>query len=241
MPTDVTGSSVFDLKDSSFHFRRGPIFSNIVLIDEINRAPAKTQASLMEVMEEKQLTYDGQTYVMEFPFFVIATQNPVEQEGTYSLPEAQLDRFIFRIRMGYPDLAGEQAILHRFSNDFDTKKSSEVHAVVNPARLAEMKAIIEKVYIRPELLNYIAAVVHNTRNNGDLFMGASPRASLAMMKACKAMAAIRGREFVTPDDIRSVAVAVLNHRIILSHEREMEGHTVEEIIQDILQKVEVPR
>jgi MoxR-like ATPase len=241
MPTDVTGSSVFDLKDSSFHFRRGPIFSNIVLIDEINRAPAKTQASLMEVMEEKQLTYDGQTYVMEFPFFVIATQNPVEQEGTYSLPEAQLDRFIFRIRMGYPDLAGEQAILHRFSNDFDTKKSSEVHAVVNPARLAEMKAIIEKVYIRPELLNYIAAVVNNTRNNGDLFMGASPRASLAMMKACKAMAAIRGREFVTPDDIRSVAVAVLNHRIILSHEREMEGHTVEEIIQDILQKVEVPR
>lgn len=241
MPTDVTGSSVFDLKDSSFHFRRGPIFSNIVLIDEINRAPAKTQASLMEVMEEKQLTYDGQTYVMEFPFFVIATQNPVEQEGTYSLPEAQLDRFIFRIRMGYPDLAGEQAILHRFSNDFDTKKSSEVHAVVNPARLADMKAIIEKVYIRPELLNYIAAVVHNTRNNGDLFMGASPRASLAMMKASKAMAAIRGREFVTPDDIRSVAVAVLNHRIILSHEREMEGHTVEEIIQDILQKVEVPR
>jgi MoxR-like ATPase len=241
MPTDVTGSSVFDLKDSSFHFRRGPIFSNIVLIDEINRAPAKTQASLMEVMEEKQLTYDGQTYVMEFPFFVIATQNPVEQEGTYSLPEAQLDRFIFRIRMGYPDLAGEQAILHRFSNDFDTKKSSEVHAVVNPARLAEMKSIIEKVYIRPELLNYIAAVVHNTRNNGDLFMGASPRASLAMMKASKAMAAIRGREFVTPDDIRSVAVAVLNHRIILSHEREMEGHTVEEIIQDILQKVEVPR
>lgn len=241
MPTDVTGSSVFDLKDSSFHFRRGPIFSNIVLIDEINRAPAKTQASLMEVMEEKQLTYDGQTYVMEFPFFVIATQNPVEQEGTYSLPEAQLDRFIFRIRMGYPDLDGEQAILHRFSNDFDTKKSSEVHAVVNPARLADMKAIIEKVYIRPELLNYIAAVVHNTRNNGDLFMGASPRASLAMMKASKAMAAIRGREFVTPDDIRSVAVAVLNHRIILSHEREMEGHTVEEIIQDILQKVEVPR
>jgi MoxR-like ATPase len=241
MPTDVTGSSVFDLKDSTFHFRRGPIFSNIVLIDEINRAPAKTQASLMEVMEEKQLTYDGQTYVMEFPFFVIATQNPVEQEGTYSLPEAQLDRFIFRIRMGYPDLAGEQAILQRFSNDFDTKKSSEVHAVTNPARLAEMKAIIEKVYIRPELLNYIAAVVHNTRNNGDLFMGASPRASLAMMKASKAMAAIRGREFVTPDDIRSVAVAVLNHRIILSHEREMEGHTVEEIIQDILQKVEVPR
>ncbi|MFN8775704.1 MAG: AAA family ATPase [Flavobacteriales bacterium] len=241
MPTDVTGSSVFDLKDNAFHFRRGPIFSNIILIDEINRAPAKTQAALMEVMEEKQLTYDGQTYAMEFPFFVIATQNPVEQEGTYSLPEAQLDRFIFRIRMNYPDLAGEQAILHRFSNDFDTRRSHDVKPVVNPQELARMKSLIEQVYIRPELLNYIAAVVHNTRNNGDLFMGASPRASLSIMKASKAMAAIRGREFVTPDDIRAVAVSVLNHRIILSHEREMEGHTVEEIISDILQKVEVPR
>jgi len=241
MPTDVTGSSVFNMKESNFYFRRGPIFSNIILIDEINRAPAKTQAALMEVMEEKQLTYDGQTYPMEFPFFVIATQNPVEQEGTYSLPEAQLDRFIFRIRMHYPDLAGEQAILHRFSNDFDTRQSKEVHPVVNPEVLARLKGLIEKVYIRPELLNYIAAVVHNTRNNGDLFMGASPRASLSMMKASKAIAAIHGREFVTPDDIRQVAAAVLNHRIILSHEREMEGHTVEEIINDILQKVEVPR
>jgi len=241
MPTDVTGSSVFDMKDSSFHFRRGPIFSNIVLIDEINRAPAKTQAALMEVMEERQLTYDGQTYVMEFPFFVIATQNPVEQEGTYSLPEAQLDRFIFRIRMHYPDLAGEQAILRRFHNDFTTRRAEDVRAVVTPVQLAEMRSIIEQVYMRPELLDYIAAVVHNTRNNGDLFMGASPRASLAIMKASKAMAAMRGREFVTPDDIRSVSAAVLNHRIILSHEREMEGHTVEEIIADIIQKVEVPR
>lgn len=241
MPTDVNGSSVFDMKDSNFHFRRGPIFSNVILIDEINRAPAKTQAALMEVMEEKQLTYDGTTYQMEFPFFVIATQNPVEQEGTYSLPEAQLDRFIFRIRMKYPDLGGEQAILLRFSNDFETRKTADVNPVVTPAQLAEMKSLIEKVYMRPELLNYIAAIVHNTRNNGDLFMGASPRASLAMMKASKAMAAMHGREFVTPDDIRSVATAVLNHRIILSHEREMEGHTVEEIIADIVQKVEVPR
>lgn len=241
MPTDVTGTSVLDMKDSSFHFRRGPIFGNVVLIDEINRAPAKTQAALMEVMEERQLTYDGQTYLMELPFFVIATQNPVEQEGTYALPEAQLDRFLFRIKMGYPTLEQEEAILSQFSSDFEIRRSEQVRLVVSPTELARMKAIIEKVFIRPELMNFIAAIVHNTRNNGDIFLGASPRASLAMMKTSKAIAAMHGREFVTPDDIRAVASAVLNHRIILSHEREMEGHTVEEIIADILKKVEVPR
>lgn len=241
MPTDVTGTSVFDMKDSSFHFRKGPIFANVILIDEINRAPAKTQAALMEVMEEKQLTYDGVTYPMDFPFFVIATQNPVEQEGTYSLPEAQLDRFMFRIRMGYPNLSEEQAILRRFSSDFDNRQAKEVHPVVNPDELRTMKHLIEQVFIRPELMDYIAAVVHNTRNNGDLFLGASPRASLAILRSAKAMAAIAGREFVTPDDIRAVAPAVLNHRILLSHEREMEGLTIEEVIHGILKAVEVPR
>ncbi len=241
MPTDVTGTTVFNMKESNFYFKKGPIFSNIILIDEINRSPAKTQASLMEVMEEKQITFDGVTYKMEFPFFVMATQNPIEQEGTYSLPEAQLDRFIFRIKLKYPSLEEEQRILHRFHQDFEIKQSNSVNKVVSPAQLFDFKAVIEKVYMRPELLNYIAAVVHNTRNNGDIFMGASPRASLSMMKTAKAMAAIQGREFVTPDDIKAVAPSVLNHRIILSHEREMEGHTVEEIIDDILKKVEVPR
>lgn len=241
MPTDVTGTSVFNLKESNFYFKKGPIFSNIILIDEINRAPAKTQASLMEVMEEKQITFDGETFQMEFPFFVIATQNPVEQEGTYSLPEAQLDRFVFRIKQGYPSLEEEQKILNRFQSDFDIRQSGEVNKVIDVQELKSFREMIEKVQIRPELLNYIAAVVHNTRNNGDLFMGASPRASLAMMKTSKAIAAIRGRSFVTPDDIKTVAGPVMNHRIILSHEREMEGHTVEEIIDDILRKVEVPR
>ncbi len=241
MPTDVTGTSVFNMKESNFYFRKGPIFSNIILIDEINRSPAKTQAALMEVMEEKQITYDGETYKMSFPFFVIATQNPVEQEGTYSLPEAQLDRFMFRIKIGYPTLEEEQKIIARFHEDFDQKQTAVVNKVVTPEQLAGFKTLIEKVYIRPELLNYIAGIVHNTRNNGDLFLGASPRASLAMMKTSKALAAIRGREFVTPDDIKFVAPAVLNHRIVLSHEREMEGHTIEEIIHDILVKVEVPR
>lgn len=241
MPTDVTGTSVFNMKESSFNFRKGPIFSNIILIDEINRSPAKTQAALMEVMEEKQITYDGETYPMSYPFFVIATQNPVEQEGTYSLPEAQLDRFIFRIKIGYPTLEEEQRIIQRFYGDFDQKQTSVVNKVINPDQLATFRQIVEKVHIRQELLNYIASVIHNTRNNGDLFLGASPRASLAIMKTSKAMAAISGRDYVTPDDIKTVALGVLNHRLILSHEREMEGHTIEEIIADILRKVEIPR
>lgn len=241
MPTDITGTSVFDLKTSAFNFRKGPIFSNIILIDEINRAPAKTQAALMEVMEEKQLTYDGHTYKMEFPFFVIATQNPVEQEGTYQLPEAQLDRFIFRIRMGYPSLEEEQRILGRFSEDFTGRTAAEVSEVVSVESLQEARQRIEKIYIKPELRDYIAAVVHNTRNNGDLFLGASPRASLAILRSAKAIAALRGRDFVTPDDIRTVSIPVLNHRVILSHEREMEGTTVDEVIASILHTIEIPR
>ncbi len=241
MPTDITGTSVFDLKSSMFNFRKGPIFSNIILIDEINRAPAKTQAALMEVMEEKQLTYDGKTYPMDFPFFVVATQNPVEQEGTYQLPEAQLDRFIFRIRMPYPSLQEEEQILERFSNDFTTRQSEEIKPVVDGATLKDIRTRIEKIYIKEELRNYIAAVVHDTRNNGDLFLGASPRASLAILKSSKAIAAINGRDFVTPDDIRQVSLPVLNHRVILSHEREMEGTTVDEIVSGILHNIEVPR
>ncbi len=241
MPTDITGTSVFDLKSSSFNFRKGPIFSNIILIDEVNRAPAKTQAALMEVMEEKQLTYDGVTYPMEFPFFVIATQNPVEQEGTYQLPEAQLDRFIFRIRMNYPSLEEEEQILNRFKADFTGSQSELVSPVVNANDLHDARARIEKVYIKEELVKYIAAIVHNTRNNGDLFLGASPRASLAILRTSKAMAAIRGRDFVTPDDIRAVSYPVLNHRIVLSHEREMEGTTIDEVIESILHNIEVPR
>lgn len=241
MPTDITGTSVFDLKSSSFNFRRGPIFSNIVLIDEVNRAPAKTQAALMEVMEEKQLTYDGVTYTMEFPFFVIATQNPVEQEGTYQLPEAQLDRFVFRIRMHYPSLDEEEQILTRFKADFVGTQSQSVQPVVTVNDLHDARARIEKVYIKEELIKYIAAIVHNTRNNGDLFLGASPRASLAILRTAKAIAAMRGRDFVTPDDIRVVSYPVLNHRLVLSHEREMEGTTIDEVIAAILQNIEVPR
>jgi len=241
MPTDITGTSVFNQKESEFVFRKGPIFSNIILIDEINRAPAKTQAALMEVMEERQITYDGKQYNMDQPFFVIATQNPIEQEGTYNLPEAQLDRFLFRIKVGYPTLEEEQKILSLFEGDFEKRKSTQLQAIVSQSDIALCQKIVEQVHCKKELLNYIAALTNNTRNNGDLFIGASPRASLAIMKSAKAIAAIRGRDFVTPDDIKHVALPVLNHRVLISHEREMDGSSVEEIIKEILNTVEIPR
>lgn len=241
MPADVVGTPVFNMKTSEFQFKPGPIFSNVVLIDEINRAPAKTQAALFEVMEEKQVTVDGTTYKMSDPFFVVATQNPIEQEGTYKLPEAQLDRFLFKIILNYPDLSEEKSILRRFQNDFSGVLRETVNAALTPDEVADCQRIIEKVYIREELLDYIATIVHSTRHNADLFLGASPRASLAMMKAAKAMAAMSGRDFVTPDDIRYVTFPVLNHRVILTPEREMEGFTTRDIIDDLLKKVEVPR
>lgn len=241
MPTDVVGTTVFNLKTSEFTFSKGPIFSSIVLIDEINRSPAKTQAALFEVMEEAQVTMDGETYSMDFPFFVIATQNPIEQEGTYKLPEAQLDRFLFKINMEYPDLDEEKAILYRFRKDFRNIQQENVKAVCSAAEIKMCQELIEQVHIKDELLDYIATIILDTRNNGDLFLGASPRASLAIMKAAKAIAAMAGRDFVTPDDIQAVAYPALNHRVILTPEREMEGYTTREVINEIIKKIEVPR
>ncbi|MDB5225828.1 MAG: moxR [Bacteroidota bacterium] len=241
MPTDIIGTSVFNMKDSEFRFREGPVFSNIVLIDEINRSPAKTQAALFELMEERQVSVDGRTYPMSYPFLVMATQNPIEQEGTYRLPEAQLDRFIFKIVMDYPDLEQEKQILHRFNNDFTAKVVNEIQPVINAADIKRCSEIVEKIFIKEEIISYIANVVHETRHHGDLFLGASPRASLALLKASKAMAAISGRDFVTPDDVRIVSDAVLNHRVIPSPEKEMEGITAQDIIRQIIQKIEVPR
>jgi MoxR-like ATPase len=241
MPTDIVGTSVFNMKTSEFNFKAGPIFSNIILIDEINRAPAKTQSAMFEVMEERQVTIDGETRFMEYPFFVIATQNPIDQEGTYKLPEAQLDRFLFRIKLRYPSLEDEKLILRRFRDDFSQKSSNDVMAVITPDGLQKCTAQIEKVYIKDELIDYIAKIVNDTRSNGDLYLGASPRASLAILRTAKAFAAMNGRDFVTPDDIRTVCYPVLNHRIILAPEREMEGIEVEDVIKDILNKIEVPR
>lgn len=241
MPSDVVGTTVFNLKSSEFTFNAGPVFSNVILIDEINRAPAKTQAALFEVMEEYQVTVDGVTHPMRKPFFVIATQNPIEQEGTYKLPEAQLDRFIFKIKVDYPDLEEEKSILRRFRNDFDMAVRQEVRPVFNAAGIAACRSLVEQVQIREELLDYIASLVHHTRQHPDLFLGASPRASLSILKASKAIAAMSGRDFVTPDDIRFVAYPVMNHRMILTPEREMEGFDTGDVIGDILKKLEVPR
>lgn len=241
MPADVVGTPVFNIKTSEFNFKAGPIFSNVVLIDEINRAPAKTQAALFEVMEEKQVTVDGTTYPMGYPFFVIATQNPIEQEGTYKLPEAQLDRFLFKIILEYPTLEEEQSILRRFKNDFSGALRETVEPVISPDEIAQSRQLIEQVYIREELLDYIAAIVHHTRSSADLFLGASPRASLALMKTAKAFAAMNGRNFVTPDDIRYVSFPALNHRVILTPEREMEGYSTREVLEEIVKKIEVPR
>lgn len=240
MPSDVIGTTVFNLKNSNFTFHAGPVFSNFVLIDEINRSPAKTQAALFEVMEEHQVTVDGDTHKMDFPFFVIATQNPIEQEGTYKLPEAQLDRFLVKINIEYPKLEEEKAILKRFRSDFKQLQQKDVKKVLDKIQIKGCQTVVEKTFIRDELLDYIASIVHETRENGDLFLGASPRASLAMMRMSKAIAAMNGRDFVTPDDIRQIAFPVLNHRIILTPEREMEGYMSKDVIEEILKKIEVP-
>ena len=241
MPTDVVGTSVFNVKTSEFTFNRGPVFGNVVLVDEINRAPAKTQSALFEVMEERQITVDGTTYLLEYPFLIMATQNPIEQEGTYRLPEAQLDRFLFRIKLNYPTLEQETEILQRFKNDFTLKSINTVAAVMNKQEIRHCQEIIEKIHIKDEILSYIAQVVTSTRNHSDLSLGASPRASLAIMRASKAIAAMSGRDFVTPDDVRYVAEPVLNHRIILTAEREMEGVASEDIIKEITERIEIPR
>ena len=241
MPSDVTGTTIFNMARSEFEFTKGPIFSNIVLIDEINRAPAKTQAALFEVMAEQQITVDGYTYEMEPPFFVIATQNPIEQEGTYRLPEAQLDRFLVRIIIDYPNQEEEREILYRFRSDFQQVQQEDVEAVFTRELVAKYSALVEKVFIRNELLDYIAAIVHRTRNHPDLYLGASPRASLAILRLAKAIAALSARDFVTPDDIQQVSFPVLNHRIILTPEREMEGLGTRDVIQEILRSIEIPR
>ncbi len=241
MPADIIGTMIYNLKISEFEFKKGPIFSNIVLIDEINRAPAKTQAALMEVMEEKQVTIEGMTHKMSEPFFVIATQNPVEQEGTYKLPEAQMDRFLFKLNMEFPELEDETQILMRFKNDFTLKQTNDVKPVLTKTKLKECKNIVEAVNIKDSLVDYIAKIVVGTRNDGNIYLGASPRASLSILKASKAIALLRGRYFVIPEDIKFVAPHVLNHRIILSHEKELEGIEPEMILRDIIESIEIPR
>lgn len=241
MPSDVLGTSVFNPKEADFQFKKGPIFSNIILIDEINRAPAKTQSALFEVMEERQVTIDGITHLMDFPFLVLATQNPIEQEGTYRLPEAQLDRFLFKINVKYPTLEEEVNILLSQQSLKQSDLLQNIQKRVSTAQIAAHRQLINEVMIDPKLVEFIARIVIETRNNPSLFLGASPRASLAIVKSSKASAAIKGRDFVTPEDILEMAVPVMRHRIILTPEKEMEGITADELIKNIINNMEIPR
>ncbi|WKN33150.1 MoxR family ATPase [Porifericola rhodea] len=241
MPSDVLGTSVFNAKTTEFEYRKGPVFSNIILVDEINRAPAKTQASLFEVMEERQITTDLQTFQMEEPFLVLATQNPIEQEGTYRLPEAQLDRFLFKIEVDYPSLEEETMMLERFHRRHHRQDLSEVASVISAEQLKQYREKIGNIHIEDHLIRYIAAIVNESRQTKALYLGASPRASLAIMATAKAYAAIHGRDFVTPEDIKSMAAPVMVHRVILTPEAEMEGLKVNTVLKQMVDKVEVPR
>ena len=241
MPSDVTGTPVFNPKEGNFDFKKGPIFSNVVLIDEINRAPAKTQAALFEVMEERQITVDGKTYIMQAPFMVLATQNPIEQEGTYRLPEAQLDRFLFKIVVPYPTESEEFDILNQFHQLGNNDAVASIEPVLKGHQILNIRKIVKNLVIEEKLLQFIAKLVHNTRNHKSIYLGGSPRASLAIMNASKAIAAINGRDFVTPEDILEAVPPVLRHRIILSPDKEMEGVTEDSIIKQIIQSMDIPR
>ncbi len=241
MPSDILGTSIFNVKTSEFEFKKGPVFSNMVLIDEINRAPAKTQAALFEVMEEKQITMDGTRYPMNAPFIVLATQNPIEQEGTYRLPEAQLDRFLFKINVDYPSAEEELEIVSREQALLKNKKLDQVEKVITGEEILKFRDLITQIKIEKNLLQYIANIVVNTRSNSFLFLGASPRATIAILKASKTFAAIAGRDFVTPEDIKKATIPVLEHRVIVTPEREMEGVTSKQIIEQIIEAVEIPR
>lgn len=241
MPSDVLGTPVFNPKEATFEFKKGPLFSNIVLIDEINRAPAKTQAALFEVMEERQITVDGRTHPMQQPFMVLATQNPIEQEGTYRLPEAQLDRFLFKIVVPYPNESEEYEILKQFHGMGNTDALSVLNSVLQGQQIINLRRQVREILVEEKLLQFIAKLTHQTRNHKSIYLGASPRASLAIMNAAKAMAAIGGRDFVTPEDILEVVPPVLRHRIILSPDKEMEGITEDNVLKQIIQTMDIPR
>ena len=241
MPSDVLGTPVFNPKDATFEFKKGPVFSNIVLIDEINRAPAKTQSALFEIMEERQATIDGKSHQMANPFMVLATQNPVEHEGTYRLPEAQLDRFLFKVVVPYPTEEEELKMLSQFHNMGNASVMEMIEPVLNAEQIIFLKQQVKTLIIEDRLMQFIASLVHQTRNHKSIYLGASPRASLAIMNASKAMAALHGRDFVTPEDILDVLAPVLRHRIILSPEKEMEGITEDDVIKQIIQAMDIPR
>ena len=241
MPSDVLGTNVFNVKKQEFEFHEGPVFADIVLVDEINRAPAKTQAALFEVMEERQVTVDGETHKMGDLYTILATQNPVEQEGTYRLPEAQLDRFLMKITMGYPSADEELEILRRHERHTDLVKLADIQPVLSKAELLQLRGYMDKVVVDESLLRYITQIVQQTRATRAVYLGASPRASVAMLQVSKAYALLQGRDFVTPEDIKMVGPSVLHHRLVLTAEAEMEGYTAYKVAERLIDKVEVPK
>lgn len=241
MPSDVLGTTVYNMKKSEFEFKKGPLFSNVILIDEINRSPAKTQAALFEVMEERQISIDGHTYPMDPLYLILATQNPIEQEGTYKLPEAQLDRFLFKINIGYLSKSDEVEILNRHHGNVHLADVALLNSEIKAEDIIEFRSMIKDVHVEKNLIEYIASIVEETRNNKAIYLGASPRAGIAMLNGSKAFAALKGRDFVTPEDVKFIAEPVLNHRLILTPEAEMEGNNVIDICNKIIEKIEVPR
>ncbi|MEP7286300.1 MAG: MoxR family ATPase [Chloroflexota bacterium] len=243
MPSDVVGTVVFDSRSSSFNLKRGPVFTQILLADEINRAPAKTQAALLEAMEERQVSIEGDTLPLPDPFMVIATQNPVEMDGTYPLPEAQLDRFLFKIKVGYLPQAQEVEVLRRYHTGFDAHNLSAagLTPVINPAQLAQIRQIIQTVRVEDGILNYIAAITDATRHSADLSLGASTRAGVALLLSAKTYAALRGRDYVAPDDVKTLVPPVLRHRVYLRPEAEIEGLDTDSVFRRLLAQIEVPR
>ena len=241
MPSDVLGTNIYNIKKSEFEFKKGPVFAHVILIDEINRSPAKTQSALFECMEERQVTSDGTTYPLDYPFIVLATLNPVEHEGTYRLPEAQLDRFLFKIDIDYPSIKEEVKILEGVSNNVISNNLDDVQVIISKEELQAFRKLIRQIRVEPKLMKYIAMIVENTRKNPNLYLGASPRASIGILNASKSIAAMRGRDFVTPDDIRFVVYPVISHRVVLTPEREMEGLLVKDVIKEIIEHIEVPR
>ena len=241
MPSDVLGTTVFNMKTNDFDFHPGPVFADIVLVDEINRAPAKTQAALFEVMEERQASIDGKTYNLGEFYTILATQNPVEQEGTYKLPEAQLDRFLMKISIGYPSLEEEIAILERHHTNTRLTLLENIRPILTKEELLDMRKLTDRVFVEPSLLRYIALIVQQTRTSKAIYLGASPRASVAMLQSSKAYALLQGRDFITPEDIKFVAPYILQHRLILTAEAEMEGLTPLKVTRRLIDKVEVPQ
>ncbi len=243
MPSDLTGHSVYDMAERRFHFNRGPVFSNLVLADEINRAPPKTQSALLEVMQEHQVTVDGKRYDVDRPFLVIATQNPIEHEGTYPLPEAQVDRFMFKLLVDYPPPEDEKALLALYTGGRDPRRleTFEVGPVVRAEEVLEIQGAVAGVIVEPKVIDYITSIVSRTRSWESVSIGASPRGSVNLLVASRTHAACRGRDFVTPDDVKGMAPWVLRHRLRLRPEAEIEGVTPDEVIGQILEVVEVPR